>query len=131
MFARYFGFLALMVGFLGLGLADYSSAAQGKQAKAKNTVEIRQVGKEKVEVTVTSEKAFPIVNAYAVLSIGDQRSSISRVAKADGSTNSLIFTMSTESLAKTKNGEAIRVRYEPDSQGVWEFGKLDKSKLKK
>jgi hypothetical protein len=56
---------------------------------------------------------------------------MSRVANADGSTNSLIFTMSAKSFARTKNGDAIRVRYDPDSQGVWEFGKLDKSKLKK
>jgi hypothetical protein len=131
MFARGFGLLALVATSLGWGLADSPAGAKEKRAGSKNTVEIRKVGKDKVEVTVTSDKPFPVVNAYPVLSIGAQRSSVSRVAKADGSTNALIFTMSAKSFAKTKNGNAIRVRYSPDSQGVWEFGKLDKSKLKK
>jgi hypothetical protein len=70
MFARYHGFLALVATFPGWGLADYTSGAKEKRAESKNTVEIRQVGKDKVEVTVASGKPFPIVNAYAVLSIG-------------------------------------------------------------
>jgi hypothetical protein len=131
MFTRGFGLLVLVATAPGWGLADSTSGAKEKRAGRKNTVEIRKVGKDKVEVKVTSEKRFPVVNAYPVLSIGAQRSSVSRVAKADGSTNALIFTMSAKSFAKAKNGDTIRVRYNPDSQGVWEFGKLDKSKLKK
>jgi hypothetical protein len=131
MLARCFALLALVATFPGWGLADATPGAKKKRAESKSTVEIRQVGKDKVEVTVTSAKPFPIVNAYAVLSIGEERSSISRLAKADGSTNSLIFTMRVKSFAKTKDGDPIRVRYNPDSQGVWELGKLDKSKLKK
>ncbi len=129
MLAKCLGLAALLAAFPCWGSADDPSIPKKKEPAA-NKVEIRQAGKEKVEVTLTSARKFPVVNAFAVLSIGGERSSVSMFA-ADGSTNTLIFTMSAESFAKTKNGDAIRVRYDPDSQGVWDFGKLDKSKLKR
>jgi hypothetical protein len=129
MLARCVTLTALLAAFPCWGLAD-DTAIPKKKEPAGNKVEIRQAGKDKVEVMLTSARNFPVVNAFAVLSIGEERSSVSRNAP-DGSTKTLIFTMSAESFAKTKNGDAIRVRYDPDSQGVWEFGKLDKGKLKR
>lgn len=128
MLVRGLGLVLLTLGLPCSSSGDDSSVPSQKDPK--NKVVIRQAGKEKVEIMLTSPKRFPVVNAIAVLWIGEQRSKISRYAD-DGSTNTIIFTMNTESFAKTKNGDAIRVRYAPDSQGVWEFGKLDKSKVKR
>jgi hypothetical protein len=37
--------------------------------------------------------------------------------------------MTAEDFAKTKDGDPIIVQYTPASQGQWDFGKLDKSKV--
>jgi hypothetical protein len=131
MLARCLGMVGLMAAFPCWGFADDTSVPKQKEPVTRdNKVEIRQVGKDKFEITVTSERPFPVVNAIAVLSIGAERSLVSR-NPPDGSTKTLIFAMSAESFAKTRDGDAIRVCYDPDSQGVWEFGKLDKSKVKR
>jgi hypothetical protein len=130
MLAKSLGIVALLAAFpCGAWADDKPAAKKGEPDESKNTVEIRRVGKDKVDIKVTSKKAFPVVNAYPVLSIGAETTSEDRIASPDG--HFLVFTMSAKSFEKTKDGDAIRVRYEPDSQGVWEFGKLDKSKVKK
>jgi hypothetical protein len=122
-------YLVVAVGLV-FGVAATTPVPNQKEpAKQENKVEIRRIGKDKFEITLTSTRPFPVVNAIPVLFIGGQRSLESRYPM-DGSTNILIFTMSAESFAKTKDGDPIRVRYDPDSQGVWEFGKLDKSQVK-
>ena len=76
---------------------------------------------------MSSERPFPAVNAMAVLYIGQQKTHISRYL--EGKMNTLVFTMPADDFAKTKDGDAITVRYEPDSQGHWEFGALDKKSV--
>jgi RNA polymerase sigma-70 factor (ECF subfamily) len=92
---------------------------------ARNTVKIRNAADGKVDIELTSDRAFPVVGAFPVLHIGTEKSQMSRYGDG-GQTTTLIFTMSAAEFARTKNGDRIRVKYEPDSQGHWDFGKLDK-----
>ena len=76
MFARCLGMAALMAASSCWGFADDASVP--KQKERDNKLEIRQVGKDRFEVTLTSERPFPVVNAIAVLSVGGERSLVSR-----------------------------------------------------
>jgi hypothetical protein len=96
----------------------------GKEVPKKGTVEIRRIDKSRVDIKVTSDRPFP-VNTTMVLSIGEQKTNISRYAK--NKLNILVFTMPAEDFAKTQDGDAITVSCGPDSR--WDFGKLDKSKV--
>ena len=97
---------------------------EGGAAVSPNHVQMRRTGKSNVEIQVSSDRPFPVVNAGVVLYIGQQKSRLSRYP--EGKMNTLVFTMPADDFAKTKDGDAITVRYEPDSQGHWEFGALDK-----
>ena len=89
-----------------------------------NRVQIRRAGKANVEIQVSSDRPFRVVNAGVVLYIGQQKTYISR--HPQGKLNTLIFTIPADDFARTKDGDAIAVRYEPDSQGHWDFGVLNK-----
>jgi hypothetical protein len=106
------------------------SVASPARASDKNTVKLRRAAKGNIEIEVTSKRAFPAVGAIPVVHIGAARSNLSRYL-ASGSLNTLIFTMSAAEFARAKNGDPIVVKYDPDSQGTWNFGKLDRSKLGK
>jgi hypothetical protein len=104
------------------GRADKEAQADG------NTVKIKTV-KDNVEVTVTSKKPFPAIGAIAVLHIGSQKTNIG--GYVNGKLTTMVFTMSKADFDKTKDGDAILVKYDPDSQGTWDFGKLDKKQVDK
>jgi hypothetical protein len=122
--------LSLVAGFVVV-LLWATAPGQGREPekKSQNTVKIRKTDKGTVEFEVTSDRAFPVIGAFPVLHVGKVSAMMSRYP--DGNTRTLIFTMSAEEFAKTADGDEIRVRYNPDSQGVWEFGKLDKKKVDK
>jgi hypothetical protein len=124
----FFG-VAVAALFLVLVSCPLSPAGEKPDRGTKNTVKLRSAGKDNVEIEVTSDQRFPIVNAAVGLYIGEQKSLQSR--SPNGETTTLIFTMSAADFAKTKNGDRIVVKYDPDSQGHWDFGKLDKSRLDK
>jgi hypothetical protein len=96
----------------------------GKEVSKKGTVEIRRIDKSRVDIKVTSDRPFP-VNTTMVLSIGEQKTNVSRYAK--NKLNTLVFSMPANDFAKTQDGDAITVSCDPDSR--WDFGKLDKSKI--
>jgi RNA polymerase sigma factor (sigma-70 family) len=98
--------------------------------KRGEAVKLRSAAKKAVEIEVTSARAFPPIGAVPVLHIGAQTSRVSRYP-ATGETTTLIFTMSAAEFARTKNGDRILVKYDPDSQGQWDFGKLDKGLMDK
>jgi hypothetical protein len=99
----------------------------GKDGGSKNTVQIRRIDKSKLDIQVIIEHQFPAANAPVLLRIGQQTTNVSRFAK--NKLNTLIFTMTADDFAKTQDGDTITVQYTPASQGQWDFGKLDKSKV--
>ena len=110
-------YVMMLLGLVLL-LAGSFGAAQGPEIKG--TVIIRKVGKY-VEIEVSGGRSFPVVQAIPELQIGAQFTCLSRFSDSGG----LIFFMSGEDFAKTKDGDAIHVKY----SGGWNFGNLDKSKM--
>ena len=98
----------------------------GKEVPKKMSVEIRRIDESHVDIKVTSDRPFP-ANTMTVLSIGQQKTTISRFAK--NKLNILVFTMPAGDFAKTQDGDAITVQYGPDFKEHRDFSKLDKSKV--
>ena len=101
-----------------------------------NAITIRQVssakalnGKPGIEVEVSSRRPFPPLNAELLLQIGKRTFNL--MEYKDGSLNTVIFTLTTDEFDTLRNESAIYVRYEPDSQGHWDFGYLEKKGIVK
>jgi len=97
-----------------------------KNEPSTSTVEIRRLDQSNVDIKVISDRPFP-ANTLTVLSIGHQKTNVSRYAK--NKLNILVFTMPIDDFAKTQNGDAITVQYGPDFKEHRDFGKLDKGKV--
>ena len=97
---------------------------------AKNTMKLRKGPMGTFLFELTSERGFPVINARPVMLVGAEKAILCRYGP-DGSLNKIIFWMTAEEFAKTKDGDPVSVRYEPNSQGTWEFGKLDKKMVEK
>lgn len=81
------------------------------------------------EIEVYSPNGFPIRDAAPVLLIGDQEIFLSRYK--DGSTKTLIFSLTADQLAATSDGDPVRLLYGPYSGSqTWLFGPLNKSNLR-
>jgi hypothetical protein len=95
-----------------------------------------------VEIELHSSHEFPIRAEVVVLRIGSSDFMKSR-SPADGSLNTLIFSVPADEFAQLSNGAQMTVRYGRREPGVpqgpaaqalvdrwtWDFGKLDKSLL--
>jgi hypothetical protein len=111
-----------------LFLAFAAVCLQGFAQAEGNKIKIR-TGKDEMEIEVTSKKAFPAIGAIPVLHIGAQKTLISGYPK--GELTTLVFKMPKADFGKTQSGDPISVRYDPDSQGKWDFGTLDKKTVDK
>ena len=82
-------------------------------------------GKPGVEVEVYSpRRAFPAINALAVLQIGSK--AFKQSENRNGDLHALVFTLTPQEFDGLRNESLISVHYEPDSQGHWDFGFLEK-----
>jgi hypothetical protein len=104
----------------------YLDAAQG------NTLNIYNVdasaalgGKPGVEIEVYSPRAFPVTDPPPVLQIGSKVFKV--VAFKNGDPHTLVFTLTPDEFANTRDESLITVHYEPDTQGHWNFGFLTKN----
>ncbi len=102
-----------------------------QKSRGGNTVTIHNVaastvlgGNAGVEIELYSERPFPVVNSLVFLQIGRDKFYLSDYK--DGALNTLVFTLTPEEFARTKRGDPIIVRYDPNSQGQWDFGLLNK-----
>ena len=82
-------------------------------------------GKPGIEIEVYSPRAFPTGSSSPVLQIGSTVYKVSEFKNGDPHT--LIFTLTPEEFANTVNESLITVHYEPDTQGHWDFGFLEKN----
>ena len=96
-----------------------------------NAITVRRVtsaraldGKPSIEVEVSSRRPFPPLNAELVLQVGKRAFNL--MEYKDGSLNTVIFTLTAEEFDTLRNESPIYVRYEPDSQGHWDLGYLEK-----
>jgi len=82
-------------------------------------------GKPGVEVELYSpRRAFPVIDSLVVLQIGSKVFNLSKFKNGD--THTLVFTLTPEEFDGTRNESLISVHYEPDTQGHWDFGFLEK-----
>ena len=97
------------------------------QIKAIHTVS----GGKNIKIELHSDAAFPARGELAVMQIGDKEFTLSQYP-ADGSTHTIIFTLTTEEFAQLHNGDRVLFKYgrgeQPDQR---DFGRLDKSRLDK
>ena len=82
-------------------------------------------GKPGIEIEVSSPRAFPVTDATVVLQIGTKVFKISELKNGDPHT--LIFTLTPDEFASTRDESLVTVKYDPDSQGHWDFGFLEKN----
>ncbi len=82
-------------------------------------------GKPGVEIEVHSPSAFPVTDSFVVLQIGSKVFKLSEFKNGD--LHTLIFTLTPEEFVSTRDESLITVRYEPDTQGHWNFGFLTKN----
>ena len=84
-----------------------------------------------IKIELHSDAPFPARGELAVLQIGDKEFTLSQYP-ADGSTHTIIFTLTTEEFAQLHNGDRVLFKYgrgeQPDKR---DFGRLDKSRLDK
>jgi hypothetical protein len=82
-----------------------------------------------IEIELYSPRRFPVRNAAPILRIGSQEFILSQYK--DGSTKTLIFTLTSEQFATVSNGDPVALWYGPSDVGdKWVFGPLDKGMLK-
>jgi hypothetical protein len=104
----------------------YLDVSQGNTLVIYNVAAAKALGgKPGVEIEVYSPRAFPVVNSMAVLQVGTKVYKVSEFKNGDPHT--LIFTLTPEEFAATTNEALVIVRYEPDTQGHWDFGFLEKN----
>ena len=97
-----------------------------------------------IEIELHSSREFPILNQVVVLRIGTQDFFKSR-SPDDGSRQTLIFSVPADVFDRLPDGAPLAVRFgkaDPDgpqdeararaaSRRRWDFGSLDKSKLRR
>ncbi|HVT37802.1 MAG TPA: hypothetical protein VHE78_02035 [Gemmatimonadaceae bacterium] len=118
---------SLLAAGAALGCSGRVIDPTSQQATMGTIVAVRSVsaspalgGAPGVEVVVTSTRNFPPVNALVTLAIGDVMVRLSRYP--DGTLSTLAFTLSRPEFDRTVEGAPVIVRYDPDSQGHWDFG---------
>ena len=117
-------FVAVVV--VGALARFYAYASQGNTLTIYNVAAAKALGgKPGVEIEVSSPHAFPVTNAMVVLQIGTKVFKVSEFKNGD--THTLVFTLTPEEFSSTRDESLVTVHYDPDSQGHWDFGFLEKN----
>jgi hypothetical protein len=82
-----------------------------------------------VEVELASAERFVVQDDALVLDIGGQRSFRSRFP--DGDLRRVVFRVDSASFARARDGGAMRVRTSSSGAKVWDFGTLNKSRVRR
>ena len=118
--------LLIAIVVTGVVVKFYLNVSQGNTLTIYNVDAAKALsGKPGVEIEVSSPHAFPVTNAMVVLQIGTKVFKLSEFKGGD--THTLIFTLTPEEFSSTRDESLVTVRYEPDSQGHWDFGFLEKN----
>ncbi len=98
-------------------------SAQGNQVVA-----LRAQEGGRVEIELLTPRAFRAQDDRLVLDIGQVRAARSR--HPAGNLNRVVFTLDAGAFAAVANGERLLVRYASNDLRQWDFGVLDKSRLR-
>jgi hypothetical protein len=111
---------------LALGLLAMFVAPWVVSAQDANTIRSVRAVQSGVEIEVHSATEFPVRANIVVLRIGDKEFTQSR-NPADGSLNTLIFTLTPGEFAQVNHGDPVSVYYgRGETGGRWNFGALNK-----
>lgn len=91
-------------------------------------VALRAADNGRIEIELLTPRPFQAQDDHLVLEIGDVRASMSR--HPGGSMNRVVFTLDARAFAGIRNGERLLVRYASNDTRQWDFGVLDKSRLR-
>jgi hypothetical protein len=137
--------IVLRAPWLGIALSSLFAlstvAAQQPDDKRVNTVRSIRVVDAEVEIELHSTVEFPVRDEVVILRIGNRDITKSR-PPADGSLETLIFSLGTAEFGRLPDRAAMTVRYGkalpasgpgPAMQAAdpaqWNFGQLDKARL--
>jgi hypothetical protein len=122
--------------FTGIALAAFAvvglpRAAQAQSANGRIT-QVKAVSANTVDVEVTSEREFPVLDSVVTLHIGDKSYTVSR-SPEDGSLNTLIFSVPASDLtAGANSGAEAWIDYTGQGGGLrWNLGKLNATTIGK
>ena len=117
-------FVAVVI--VGVAIKFYLNVSQGNTLTIYNVDAAKALGgKPGIEIEVSSPHAFPVTNAMVVLQIGTKVFKVSEFKNGDPHT--LVFTLTPEEFASTRDESLVTLRCDPDTQGHWDFGFLEKN----
>ena len=83
-----------------------------------------------VEIELTSNREFLPQGELLVLKVGSEEASLSRYGE-DGSTNRVIFTLTSEQWSRINTGDTVVVQYgSGNGADSRNFGRIDKNMLR-
>jgi len=119
----------------GIALAAFAvvglpRAAQAQSANGQIT-QVKAVSANTVDVEVTSEREFPVLDSVVTLHIGDKSYSVSRSPEG-GSLNTLIFSVpASDLIAGANSGADAWIDYGGVNGLRWNLGKLSAATIGK
>jgi len=119
----------------GIALAAFAviglpRAAQAQSANGRIN-QVKAVSPNLVDVEVTSEREFPVLDSVVTLHIGEKSYTVSR-SPGDGSLNTLIFSVPASDLtAGANSGAEAWIDYSGQHGLRWNLGKLNTTTIGK
>jgi hypothetical protein len=110
-------------------LAAGEGAAAPLVLRAGNALRTLAAKGNEVEVELASAERFVVQDDALVLDIGGQRSFRSR--HPGGDLRRVVFRVDGQSFERARDGGALRVRTSSSGDKVWDFGTLNKSRLRR
>jgi len=120
----------------GIALASFAVVGLPRAARAQNATgritQVKAVSPDMVDVELTSDREFPVLDSLVTLHIGDKSYTRSR-SPEDGSLNTLIFRVPASDLtAGANSGAEAWIDYTGQANGLrWNLGKLDATMIGK
>ena len=120
----------------GIALAAFAVIGLPRAAQAQNAngriSQVKAASANMVEVEVTSEREFPVLDSVVTLHIGDKSYTVSR-SPQDGNLNTLIFSVPASDLtAGANSGAEAWIDYSGQGTGLrWNLGKLNATTIGK
>jgi len=119
------------IAFAAFAVVGLPRAAQAQSANGQIT-QVKAVSPNMVDVEVTSEREFPVLDSVVTLHIGDKSYTVRR-SPEDGSFNTLIFSVPASDLtAGANSGAEAWIDYSGQGNGLrWNLGKLNATTIGK
>lgn len=109
--------------------AELESRPPEQLVRAGNALHALSSSGSDVEVELATPERFVVQDDALVLEIGGQR--VYRSRHPDGDLRRVIFSVDSASFSRARDGAELRVRSSSSGAKVWEFGALNKARLRR